>query len=192
MGCMAVGRNSHERWPSGRMQGGTWRKDSYIGHPLPFFCGIKAPPDWPVISLRTSKKKKKKKKTMEGPKKKKKNKQTNKQKHKTKQKLKQDLPSAMGIMLRARNVDQYPQYQPNGNREGEVENADQDTAVQEFVCSLVGWLTSQQHAGCPRGISEYAHGLVLVPTNKALPWKRRSMTLVWYVHKKRGHAQIDH
>ena len=36
MGCMAVRRNSRERWPSGRMQGGTRRKDSYIGHPLPF------------------------------------------------------------------------------------------------------------------------------------------------------------
>ena len=36
MGCMAVGRNSRECWPSGGMQGSTRRKDSYIGHPLPF------------------------------------------------------------------------------------------------------------------------------------------------------------
>ena len=35
MGCMAVVRNSHWRWLSCNMQGGTRRKDSYTGHSLP-------------------------------------------------------------------------------------------------------------------------------------------------------------
>ena len=35
MRCIAVGRNSRERWLFGRMQGDT-RRDSYIGYPLPF------------------------------------------------------------------------------------------------------------------------------------------------------------
>ena len=43
MGCMAVGRNSRERWPSGRMQGGTRRKDSYTEHSLPFLWHERSP-----------------------------------------------------------------------------------------------------------------------------------------------------
>ena len=82
------------------------------------------------------KKKRKKKKR------KKENKQTNKQtKKKTKQQQQQqqqnktltwipiqkhDLSNTIGIMRRARDVDQYPQTQPDGNRGGEAENADQD------------------------------------------------------------------
>ena len=46
--------------------------------------------------------------------------------------------------------------------------------------------------GWPRGTSEYAHGIVQVPTDQALSWKRWSTTLMWYVYKTHGHAQIDH
>ena len=35
----------------------------------------------------------------------------------------------MGIMHRARDVDQYPQAQPDGNRAREADNADQDSAT---------------------------------------------------------------
>ena len=41
----------------------------------------------------------------------------------------QDLASALGIMRRARDVDQYPQAQPDGNREREEEDADQAAAA---------------------------------------------------------------
>ena len=41
----------------------------------------------------------------------------------------QDLASALGIMRRARDVDQYPQAQPEENREREEENADQSAAA---------------------------------------------------------------
>ena len=46
---------------------------------------------------------------------------------------KQDLASAMGIMRRARDVDQYPQAQPDGNREREAENTDQDAAARGVI-----------------------------------------------------------
>ena len=42
---------------------------------------------------------------------------------------KQDLASAMGIMRRARDVNHYPQTQPDGNRGREAENADQDAVA---------------------------------------------------------------
>ena len=76
------------------------------------------------------------------------------------------------------------QAQPDGNREREAENADQDVAARG-----VKW---EKQTGCPRGTSEYAHGIVQVPTHEALSWRRWSTTLMWYVYKKQGHAQIDH
>ena len=43
--------------------------------------------------------------------------------------VKQDLASAMGMVRRARDVDQYSPAQPDGNRGREAENADQDAAA---------------------------------------------------------------
>ena len=40
------------------------------------------------------------------------------------------LASAMGIMRRARDANQYLQAQPDGNR-GEAENTDQDAAARD-------------------------------------------------------------
>ena len=39
------------------------------------------------------------------------------------------LTSVMGIMRRARDVDQYPQAQPDGNRGREEEDEDQDVTA---------------------------------------------------------------
>ena len=44
---------------------------------------------------------------------------------------KQDIASAMGIMRRARDVDQYPQAQPDGNRGREAENTNQETETEK-------------------------------------------------------------
>ena len=90
----------------------------------------------------------------------------------------------MGIMRSARDVNSYPQAQPDGNREREAENVDQDAAARG-----VKW---EKQTGCPRGTLEYAHGIVQVSTDEALSWRRWSTTLMWYVYKKQGHAQIDH
>ena len=49
-----------------------------------------------------------------------------------------------------------------------------------------------KQTGCPRGNSEYACGVVQVPTDEALSWKRLSTTLVRYAYKKQGYAQIGH
>ena len=49
---------------------------------------------------------------------------------------------AMGIMRTARDVDQYPQVQPDGNRGREAENADQDASTRG-----VKW---EKQTGCPR------------------------------------------
>ena len=158
MGCMAVGRNSRERWPSGRMQGGTRRNDSYTEHSLPFLWHERSPrvtgyfPQYNKPRMDTNKK--------------------------------QDLASAIGIMRRARDVNSYPQAQPDGNREREAENVDQDAAARG-----VKW---EKQTGCPRGTAEYAHGIVQVSTDEALSCRRWSTTLMWYVYKKQGHAQIDH
>ena len=97
---------------------------------------------------------------------------------------KQDLASVMAIMRKAQDVDQYPQAQLDRNSGREAENADQDA-----VARGVKW---EKQTGCPRGTSQYARGIVQVPTDEALSWKRWSATLMWYVYKKRGHAKIDH
>ena len=68
--------------------------------------------------------------------------------------------------------------------EREAENVDQDAAARGVKC--------KKQTGCPRGTSEYAHGIVQVSTDEELSWRRWSTTLMWYVYKKQGHAQIDH
>ena len=74
---------------------------------------------------------------------------------------------------------------PNPTETGrEAENTDQDVAARDVKC--------EKQTSCPRGSSEYAYGIVQVPTDEALSWRRWSTTLMWYVYKKQGHAQIDH
>ena len=76
--------------------------------------------------------------------------------------LKQDLACALGIMRRARDVEQYSQTQPEGNRGREEENADQFAAAKG-----VKWKKKKKkQTSCPRGTSKYASGTVQMPTDE--------------------------
>ena len=88
------------------------------------FSGTSAVPEWPVISLST----------------------TNLAWTPIQ---KQDLASAIGIMRRARDVNSYPQAQPDGNREREAENVDQDAAARSVKSMLMELCKCQQTRRCP-------------------------------------------
>ena len=140
------------------MQGGTRRKDSYIGHPLPFL--------WHEGSPRV---------TGYFPQYKKPRMDTN-----TKARSRQrNGDHAQGS--RRRLVSPSPTRRKQRKRGGKRRSG------------RGGQRRKMRKAdGCPRGTSEYAHGIVQVPTDEALSWRRWSTTLMWYVYKKQGHAQIHH
>ena len=154
MGCMAVGRNSRERWPSGRMQGGTRRKDSYTGHPLHFL--------WHKGSPRV---------TCYFPQYKKPRMDTN-----TKTRFRQcNGDHAQGS--RRRLVSPSPTRRKQRKRGGKRRSG---RGGQRRKMRKADRLSKRYFRVCSWNCAS------------ALSWRRWSTTLMWYVYKKQGHAQIDH
>ena len=163
MGCMAVGRNSRERWPCRAAPGERTPspkvgKDSYTEHSLPFL--------WHERSPRV---------TGYFPQHKKPRMDTN-----TKTRSRQrNWDQAQGS--RRQFVSPSPTRRKQRKRGGKRSSG---RGGQRRQMRKADRLSKRYFRVCSWKCE--------VSTDEALSWRRWSTTLMWYVYKKQGHAQIDY